>query len=262
MSDPLATDRVLRALVEARGARRPSVLVTVVASKGSTPRKPGAKMLVHGDSSIVGTVGGGALEHTIIDQAVAQISAQRSQPTLIEKQLTHELGMCCGGGVTLLMEPQVYAPCLYIFGAGHVALALSKIASLSGFEVVVIDGRAELATQDRFPEAKSVLAEEPMDCLHELELSPSDSYAVVVTHDHGLDEEIVAELMTKTVRFLGVIGSTRKREMFRKRLASRGLDAEAIDRLHTPVGVDISAETPEEIAVSIAAQLIAVRRSQ
>jgi len=237
------------------------VVVTVVASKGSTPRKPGAKMLVNSDSSIVGTIGGGALEHTIIDEAVAQLKAQHSEPVLVEKQLTHELGMCCGGGVTLLMEPQVYAPRLYIFGAGHVSLALSKIASLSGCEVVVIDGRADLASSERFPEAKNVLAEEPMDCINELELDSENTYAVVVTHDHGLDEDIVAELMTKTVRFLGVIGSTRKREMFRKRLASRGLEPDAIDQLHTPVGIDISAETPEEIAVSIAAQLISVRRS-
>jgi len=261
LSDPLGTQRVYEALLEARVARRPCVLVTVLEFKGSTPRKLGAKMLVLDDGQTIGTVGGGALEHALTGEAIEMLTSERDPTiTTTTKHLTHELGMCCGGGVTVLMEPQVYAPTLLLFGAGHVAEPLARIAAMADFEVIVVDERAELATQERFPSASQVLCESFEDVIDELRFDAKDTFAVIVTHDHGLDERIAREVLRRDFRFLGVIGSSRKREMFRKRLAAAGIPDEAIDRMQTPVGVDINAETPAEIAVSIVAELVRVRR--
>jgi xanthine dehydrogenase accessory factor len=261
MSDPAATDRILEALLSARRERRRCALLTVIEAKGSTPRKPGSKMLVFElghPPEAVGTIGGGALEHELVRVARERIGQPR--PMLVQRHLTHELGMCCGGGVTVLVEPQTYSPQLIVFGAGHVAQPLASVAALAGFEVTVVDAREALATRERFPQARRILVEEPEDVVDDIHTDPRDTYVVVVTHDHGLDERIAARILRRPTRFVGVIGSDRKREMFRKRLAGRGLTVAEIDRMRTPVGVDIEAETPAEIAVSIVAELIRVRR--
>lgn len=259
MSDPAATQRVLDALLRAREQRRPCAVATVIGYKGSTPRKGGAKMLVFEDGTSVGTIGGGAVEHHVIQRA--REVCRSDVPAIVDKHLTHELGMCCGGAVTVLLEPQIYTPRLLLFGAGHIAEPLAQVASLADFDVTVIDPRPEQATQERFPTAKRIYVEDPLDVLDALELEAEYTYVMVVTHDHALDEAVAAEVLLRPFKFLGVIGSRRKREMFRKRLAARGLTAEQIDRMRTPVGVDIAAETPPEIAVSIVGELIQVRRS-
>lgn len=258
MSDPTGTTLVLEALLEARHRRDRCVLATVAGFKGSTPRKPGAKMLVMEDGRTVGTIGGGALEHELTAMALEMMGAEAA--TLIDKHLTHELGMCCGGGVTILMEPQTYSPELLLFGAGHVAQPLARVAGLAGFDVTVIDDRAELATSERFPSAGRILVEDPTDVLDELRFDSAQTYVVIVTHDHALDERLAAAILPRSARFVGVIGSDRKREMFRKRLCSAGLSRQHIDRMRTPAGLEIHAETPGEIAVSIVAEMIATRR--
>jgi xanthine dehydrogenase accessory factor len=260
VSSATETDRVLATLTEARERREPCVLVTVVSFKGSTPRKPGAKMLVSAQGAIVGTIGGGAVELSLTEEA--QTILDEATPRLVERHLTNELGMCCGGGMTVLMEPQVYAPRLFLFGAGHVAMPLAKVATLAGFEVHVIDNRENLATAERFPSVRQLLVEEPLDVIDSLGMEADQTYVVIVTHDHALDEAIVAEVMKRSYRYLGVIGSDRKREMFKKRLSARGLDDAAIQTMRTPMGLDIGAETPEEIAVSITAEMIQLRRER
>ena len=258
MSDPVETDLVLRALVDRRRRRDPCVLVTVIGFKGSTPRKPGAKMLVLEDGGIVGTIGGGALEHATIAEAREVLGT--SEPILVEKNLTQDLGMSCGGGVALLMEPQSFAPRLFIFGAGHIAQPLCQIGALAGFDVTVIDIRPDMATEERFQAASTVLVGEPTEIIEGLDLTARDSFVVVVTHSHTSDEEVAASVLPREFRFLGVIGSARKRKLLRKRLGERGIPPGLIDKLQTPVGLDIDAESPAEIAVSIVAQLIEVRR--
>jgi xanthine dehydrogenase accessory factor len=259
VSDPGTAHRVLAALLEAREHRRPCVLATVIAYKGSTPRKGGAKMLVFEDGAIVGTIGGGAVEHHVIQRA--RDLCRSDVPAIVDKHLTHELGMCCGGAITVLLEPQTYTPRLLLFGAGHVAEPLAQVASLADFDVTVIDPRPELATSERFPTATRILVEEPLDVLDALELEPDYTYVIVVTHDHALDEAVAGEVLRRPHTFLGVIGSRRKREMFRKRLMAGGLGEAELDRMRTPVGLDIAAETPAEIAVSIVGELISVRRA-
>ena len=258
VSDPVTTDLVLQTLVDMRRRRVPCVLVTVVGFKGSTPRKVGAKMLVLKGGVTVGTIGGGALEHSITGEAVTLLGTDK--PVLVEKNLTQDLGMSCGGGMTLLMEPQSYSPRLYIFGAGHVAQPLCQVAALAGFEVTIIDARDELASEERFRSAASVLVGEPADVIEDLDFNTADTYVVVVTHSHLIDEQVAACVLSREHRFLGVIGSARKSKLFRSRLGEQGFSSELIEQMQIPVGLDIEAETPAEIAVSVVAQLIEVRR--
>ena len=215
-------------------------------------------MLVFGEGETVGTIGGGALEHTIIDEARGLLGTDN--PALAEKNLTQQLGMSCGGGVTILMEPQSYTPRLYIFGAGHVAQPLCQVGALAGFEVTVIDNRPELATEERFPAAAHLRVGEPTEIIEELDFGAADTYVVVVTYSHALDEQLAAAVLPRAHRFLGVIGSSRKSKLFRKNLNEQGFSPGLVEAMHIPVGIDIAAETPEEIAISVVAQLVEVRR--
>lgn len=233
---------------------------TVVESKGSSPRKCGAKMLVLADGRLERTIGGGALEFEVQRRAIECI--QRGEGDLLDLHLTHDLSMCCGGGVKVFVEVQTYAPRLYLFGCGHVGVPLAKLAATCGFSVVAIDGRKEFATRERFGEgagAVDVRWEEPMDIVPEL-IFDDETYVVVVTHDHALDEDIVAYTLKQKGAYLGCIGSERKGAMFKKRLLARGLSADLIEKMRTPMGIEIQALTPEEIAVSVVAELIQVRR--
>ncbi|MBN1946855.1 MAG: XdhC family protein [Bradymonadales bacterium] len=252
-------DAVLQAQLEASRNRTPCVLVTVVGYTGSTPRKPGAKMLVFGDGRTVGTVGGGALEHFLLGKT--QEVMTHHQPSLLERIPLNELGMECGGTATVLLEPQQYPARLYLFGAGHVAQPFAHMAALAEFDVVVIDERADLATQGRFPDARTIIAKKPVEAIDQLEFDAESSYVVVVTHSHPLDVTIVSKVMPRPFRYLGVIGSVRKKASLFATLAAQGFTESQLARIQMPVGLEIGAETPVEIAVAILAQLIATRRA-
>ena len=258
VSDPKNNTRVLDALLSAQREQRPCALATVADFKGSTPRKPGAKMYIGADGNIIGTIGGGALEHEVIKRA--QVHIESGCTELIEIHLTHELGMCCGGGVSVLIEPQTYPPELLLFGAGHIASPLADIAVTAGFNVTVVDSRDDWLTGDRFPNVDRLILEDPLDVIPELNLNEERTFVVIVTHDHALDEEICAAILPRPFRYLGVIGSERKGAMFRSRLASRGIDPAETEQIKTPMGLHLGAETPGEIAVSIAAELISTWR--
>jgi len=237
---------------------RPFVLATVIESAGSTPQKPGSKMVVLGDGTLRGTVGGGAIEHQILQAALALLEAPE-QTRVIETHLTHELGMCCGGRMKVFLEKHGAPPRLTVFGAGHVAKELALLAHQVGFRVTVVDARPEWAHPERFP-GLELRVEDPADHARALAGGP-EHYFCVTTHDHPLDQAVVEALVNKPSAYLGVIGSRRKAERFRMRLRAAGVDEAAIQRLHSPMGVDIGALTPREIAVSIVGELIRVRRS-
>jgi xanthine dehydrogenase accessory factor len=236
---------------------RPFVLATVIESAGSTPQKPGSKMVVLGDGSLRGTVGGGAIEHQIIQAALALLEAPE-QTRVIETHLTHELGMCCGGRMKVFLEKHGAPVRLTVFGAGHVAKELAALAHTVGFRVTVVDARPEWASAERFPGCE-VLLRDPADHARAVTGSPRD-YFCVTTHDHPLDQAVVEELLNKPSAYLGVIGSRRKAERFRMRLKAGGAEDAALERLRSPMGLPIGALTPEEIAVSIIAELVQVRR--
>ncbi len=238
---------------------RPFVLATVIESQGSTPQKPGSKMVVVGDGTLRGTVGGGAIEHQIL-QAARELLESPEQTRVIETHLTHELGMCCGGRMKVFLEKHEAPARLTVFGAGHVARELAALALGAGFRVTVVDARAEWATTERFPGCE-VLLKDPADHARAVAGSPRDSFCVT-THDHPLDQAVVEALLAKPSAYLGVIGSRRKAERFRMRLKAAGADESALQRLRSPMGLPIGALTPAEIAVSIVAELIQVRRSR
>ncbi len=232
------------------------VLASVIESRGFTPRKPGAHMLVAEDGEICGTIGGGAIEHQVLVEARALLEG--GGVSLVRKHLTQELGMCCGGEMAVFLEVLEPAPRLFLFGAGYIARSLATLAAGCGFDVTVVDGRPDWAVAERFPGCR-LIAQAPEDVLRALPTSAAD-YAVVVTHDHALDQKLVQELLRRPLKFVGMIGSVPKQRKFALRLRARGFSDEQIARLRTPLGMPIGADTPEEIAVSAMGELIAARR--
>ncbi len=248
-----------------RAEGRRFVLLTVVESRGFTPQKPGGRMLLGGRGETAGTIGGGAIEHDCLREARALLSEQGSGSggpagvtRTVRRQLTTELGMCCGGEMVVHMEVLEALPRLVVFGAGHVARPLAALAAGAGFAVTVVDARADWLTAERFPDAARMLRD-PEVWAREWPGGPAD-HAVVTTHDHALDQRVVQAILPLELRFTGLIGSLAKQRKFALRLLARGFEEEAVARLRSPVGLAIGARTPEEIAVSIVAELIAVRR--
>jgi xanthine dehydrogenase accessory factor len=249
-------------LVRLRKAGVPCALATVVRTAGSTPRKSAARMVVLADGSIIGTIGGGRIEKEVIDATVALIAeGAAARPKILRYHLTHELAMCCGGEMEVFVEPLVPEPPLVVCGAGHVARALVPLARSVGFSPYVVDDLEELATPARFPDAVEIVDSFDVRDWKSVPLD-DNTYAVIVTRDHAQDQALLEQLIGRDLAYLGLIGSRRKIEMFKQRLVAKGFDAARFDRLHAPIGLDIGAQTPEEIAVSIVAQLIQARAAR
>lgn len=247
---------VWEVLARWRAERRRFALLTVVETRGFTPRKAGARMLLDASGETAGTIGGGAIEQAVLDEARARIPTGGA--VTLHRHLTQELGMCCGGEMTVFIEVLEPAPRLLLLGAGYIARPLAAMAAEVGFEVTVADGRPEWANADRFPRAR-VVCQDPEHALGALAIAVGD-YVCVMTHDHALDQRLVQVLLGMPLRFLGMVGSVPKQRKFALRLRARGFGDADIARLHTPLGLDIGARTPEEIAVSALAQLVAARR--
>ena len=244
----------------AAGAQ-PAAVCTVVATRGSTPRKTGATMVVVADGSelgaVEGTIGGGAVEHQVRRVALEVIAT--TQPRTFEIELTKELGMCCGGAMTIFVEALRVRPPLILFGAGHVAQALCRVAATAGFDVFVADPRDELLDHERFPDAVALVDDYERADLERLPFGP-DAFVVIATHDHRVDQQVVERVLPLPHRFCALLGSLRKAMLTRERCLAKGFDEGLVARLRCPAGVDIGAETPEEIAISVVAELVQVRR--
>jgi xanthine dehydrogenase accessory factor len=236
----------------------PFVLCTVIASNGSTPQKVGSKLVVKADGTLLGTIGGGAIEQQAVDAARELLSSSALTRTL-ETHLTHDLGMCCGGRMTVFLEKHLVAPSLTIFGAGHVAKELAALASTVGFTVTVVDEREGWASVERFPSARLLL--QPCEDAARALTGGLDAFVCIATHDHPLDQACLEALLDKPLAYLGVIGSRRKAERFRARLLAAGFPDAVVQRFECPMGLEVGAVTPQEIAVSIVARLVGVRRA-
>jgi xanthine dehydrogenase accessory factor len=238
----------------------PAALCIVVAVKGSVPRRQGSKMLVKNNGEIKGTIGGGNLESQVIKDALGVIA--NKEPKLFKHDLLHQHEMCCGGSVSIYIEPIMKKDKLYIFGSGHTGRALAKIATMVDFETFLIDDRKEQIDQ-----AKSENISVNLMCLsfdEALKLLPFDNQTsvAIMTYNHALDRDILFHCITKPFAYLGMIGSLRKVEFTKKMLRESEIaDEEKINMIDMPMGIDIPVETPEEIAVSIAAKLIAIKRN-
>lgn len=249
-----------RLLEISRGAA-PAALCTVVATRGSTPRKIGASMVVVADGSplgrIEGTVGGGAVEHAVRAEALLAIAETR--PRSIDYALTAELGMCCGGQMTIFIEPLRDRPPCIVFGAGHVGQALAEMAHTAGFAVTIADPRAELLRRERFSHEIRLVDGYDEEDFDDLGFGP-DAFVIIVTHDHPTDQALAERVLRRPWRYAALVGSRRKAELTRQRCLAKGLPTERVAALRSPAGLAIAAETPEEIAVSIVAQMVACRR--
>jgi xanthine dehydrogenase accessory factor len=244
-------------LAELERAGTPAVLITVVDTRGSTPRKAGARMIWLAHGGVRGTVGGGAVEHQALEACPEVL--RLGEPRFVEVKLGQELGMCCGGIMRLYLEPLITKVPFILLGAGHVAQAVSSLVAGLGFTVHVADGREEFPTEARFPVAQQrVDGLDPSD-LDTLPFSPR-AFVLIATHDHALDQKLVEACLRRETRWLGMIGSRRKALMTRQRCLHKGFASEELARLTSPVGLDLGSQTPEEIAVSIAAELVAIRR--
>lgn len=248
--------RVLEEAVRLERAGEGGALVTLIETGGSSPRHGLARMVVRADGSIVGTIGGGALEHRMTRRALEVIS---SGGVALEERTLKDLGMTCGGAVKVLIEPVGLRPKLAIFGAGHVAAEVAPLAARCDFLVQVIDDRPELASAERFPDAHTLIHSFDPAGWDELSLGPA-SYCVVVTRGHEHDYQVVRALIERDLAYIGMMGSQKKVTETQRRLAADGVAAERIDQLHAPIGLPFRTETPAEIAVSIVGQLIQTRR--
>jgi xanthine dehydrogenase accessory factor len=249
-------------IVKLRQEGRRGAVATIVNVRGSIPSFETAKMLVRDDGSIVGTIGGGCVEAEIW-QAAREVMESEKPRTLtfnLNQDPKYDSGLVCGGTLDIFVEPVLPPASLYIFGAGHVSVSLYKIAGSAGFDITVVDDREAYANRERFPGAKEVIAEDFDKAL--ARIAPSESsYLVIVTRGHRDDMRVLRWAVQTPARYVGMIGSRRKTITIFQELTKEGLAPELFERVHAPVGLDIGAITPEEIAVAITAELIAARRN-
>jgi xanthine dehydrogenase accessory factor len=246
------TTQVYEATLEVIRRGKPAAMVTVIDARGSTPRGVGAKMLVHADGRTVGTVGGGDVEACAIEGALAALTEGRPRRARCRARDD-------GGEVRLFIEVLTPRPMLLILGGGHVGQAVAELGDFLGYRVAVVDEREDLVTPERFPSADQRLTGDYAQKVSEFPLSER-TYLVIVTPHQNEDEEILAALVDRPVAYVGMIGSSRRTAHTFEQARALGVPDSLLEWIHTPVGLDIGAETPREIAVSIISEIIAVRR--
>jgi xanthine dehydrogenase accessory factor len=238
-------------------------LVTIVRAQGSTPQRVGSKMLVYADGRTVGTIGGGCYENDAFGKARQAILT--GTPSLVRYELSddfaEENGLICGGQMEVYIEPLTAAPRLYVIGAGHIGWHLAKLAQEAGFRIHVVDDREKFANAERFPGAAEIVVDDIETWLGSAELPP-EAYVAIVTRGHQHDLSALRALIDRPLRYLGMIGSRAKVTRVYEALTAEGTSAEALKTVHAPIGLDLGAVTPAEIAVSILAEMIAVRHGR
>ncbi len=257
-------DRLFREIVRCREEGTAAALATVIAVRGSAPAREPMKILVRADGSTLGSVGGGCLEEEVKRQAQRVIEEER--PRRVAMELTAEDApdgaLICGGHVEVYLEP-ITAPSLVLFGGGHVSRAVAGLAARVGFRIVVTDDRPDYASTARFPMAAMAQVDYPDAAARSLPIDAA-SYVLVMTRSHADDRVILEELWRRRVapRYLGMIGSGTKARLTFDKLVEAGVDRGWLKRIRTPVGLRLGARTADEIAVSIVAEMIAVRRGK
>ena len=252
---------VYEEIVKLQRAGRRGAVATIVNSRGSIPSFQSAKMLIRDDGSIAGTIGGGCVEAEVW-QAASEVISEEKPRTLtfdLNQDPKYDTGLVCGGTLEIFIEPVLPLPLLYIFGAGHVALELFKAARNAGFDCIVTDDRDTYANAARFPGALEIIAKDMDEALNGIAPGES-SYIVIATRGHRDDMRVLRWAVQTPARYIGMVGSKRKAITVFRELTRESLKPELFERVHSPVGLDIGAVTPEEIAVSIVAELIAIRR--
>lgn len=257
---------IFEAIVRLRRDGTPAAMATIVGTRGSTPGRTSMRLLVLADGTFLGTVGGGCLEAEVYDAALAAIADE--QPRSLQFRLTEkespDSGLMCGGEVTIFVEP-ITTPALWIFGGGHVSKALTQVATLAGFRTTVVDDRPDFATAERFPDAHETVTAPFPDAVGRMPVR-QNSYAVVVTRGHR-DDGVVLEALGRRfaagdrLKFCGMIGSRTKQALLWKHLRAQGISDDFLATVRTPMGAYLGGNSHEEIAVSVVAELISVRRT-
>ncbi len=248
-------------IVRMRRAGERGALATIVHTNGSIPSYESSRMLVREDGSIAGTIGGGCVEADVWAAAkeVMQIEQPRKMTFNLNHEAEYDAGLICGGTLEIFVEPILPQPVLYIFGGGHVSSSVARAASAVGFGIAIADDREAFANAERFPMAGELYTTYE-DAFEKIKPNAS-SYLLIVTRGHKDDMRVLAWAVRTDARYIGMIGSKRKVLSVYKALEREGYSPREFERVHAPVGLDIGALSPEEIAVSIAAELIAVRRN-
>mgnify|MGYP003471632077 CR=1 FL=1 len=237
---------------------RTSAIATIVECRGSSPQKQGAKMLVRDDGSALGTLGGGCLEADVVHYAL--MALQDGQPRTVPFELSEkDGGLVCGGTVLVFIEPVFVDPRLVILGAGHVGKALATLARFAGFRVIVADDRPEHANRDNIPDAQEIVVDE-FEAVFSSVPVDRNTFIVIATRGHNHDLDAVKAALTTNAGYIGLLGSKRKKGLLMNALRDGRVSPEDIARVIIPVGLPIGSVTPEEIAVSIMAQIIQHRR--
>jgi len=250
---------IYQALAEIEKEKHPAALCTVVRTSGSTPRHSTSKMLVYPDGHILGTVGGGELENRVRQEALAAL--KDGQPRLLTYNMNDpsrgDVGVC-GGQVEVFVEPILPAPTLVVVGGGHVGKAVAHLAKWLGFRVAVSDDRPEFCTPEANPDADEFYACSMAELPQRLDITPQTAL-VLTTRGSQVDAAGLPALLETQAGYIGVIGSRRRWSETVKQLNEAGIPDEPLKRVRSPIGLGIGAETPEEIAVSILAEVLMLR---
>jgi xanthine dehydrogenase accessory factor len=250
---------IFEALSDLEKKGKSGALCTIIETSGSTPRHEGSKMLVYPDGKFLGTVGGGEIESRVIQEALESLKDSKTR-LLHYEMIDPKAGDpgVCGGQVNIFVEPILAKPLMLIIGGGHVGKAVAHLAKWSGFRVAVSDDRAELCNSEANPDADEFYPCQMADLPQQVEINPS-TYIVLTTRGVAVDIPGLPPLLETDARYIGLIGSKRRWLTTQKQLISSGIPEETINRIHSPIGLDLKAETPEEIAISIMAEVIMVR---
>jgi xanthine dehydrogenase accessory factor len=253
---------VYEELLRLRKLGQKCAIATIVQVRGSIPSYESAKLLVREDGSMIGTIGGGCVEAEVWEAAREVI--EKEQPRHLSFNLgqdaAYDNGLICGGQLDVFVEPVLPVPGAFIFGAGHISKSISKVASLAGFATTIVDNRENFANRERFPEAAEIYAEEYEEVFAKLPVNET-SYLIVVTRGHRDDMRVLGWAVSTKARYIAMIGSKRKVINVVKELEKQGIASESFARVFAPMGLEIGAVSPEEIAVSVVAEMIAVRRN-
>lgn len=250
---------ILEALSQAISRGDPFVLCTVIQVQGSSPGRPGQKMVVYSDGFTAGTVGGGVNEERVRKAAMELFTGGDNR--VLEFRLDNTIASgepVCGGSMSVFIEMMIQRPRLVIFGGGHIGRALARMAVIAGFRVTLADERPDYASSEHYPELSEVICLPYAEAVDRAAID-TQTFVIIVTPGHRHDREVLARVLKTPARYIGMIGSARKVAETRKTLLNEGTDPQRLNQVHAPVGIYLGCDAPEEIAVSILAQMIGVK---
>ncbi len=259
-------DKIFSAILEELQAKRPVALAVIVSKLGSGPREPGAKMLVLSNGETIGTIGGGSFERLVVEEALKALREGKPRKVKYVFRRDHipenaiATNLECGGEVEVFIDVIKPKPRVVIVGAGHIGKPLADLANFLGYRVVIVDDKSELASKDRFPYAEKIVVDEVSKAVEKVGITNED-YVVIVYGGVEEDYSVLRKVIEYKPKYIGLLGSKRKVTLFLKKLREEGVNVDKLKGvLYAPVGIDISAVSPEEIAVSIMAEIIGLER--